>query len=109
MVGPGQYPYELFHYAKISGGGKNSSGDAIPEISDWVRLGICRDEVNNKGNYVTVSDGSAYVYDFLICCPVDVPVVPVGSTIQVRQGSSVRVEGTVSRVDPSQFHTRIWL
>jgi hypothetical protein len=104
-----QYPYELYLFT-AGGGGQDVNGNFIPQTnSEWVKLGMCRDEVNSKGSQVMVADGTSYVFDSLIQCPKSIRNVHVGAKVQVRSGSEVRVEGTVSRFDPSQMHSRIWV
>jgi hypothetical protein len=110
MVIPKQYPYELFKHTQGGDSVQDPiTGDWVPNPGMWEKVGMCRDEVNSKGSYITVSDGSAHVFDFLIQLPRATPFIHVGTKIQVRSGSIVRVEGEVKRFDPSQMHCRIWI
>jgi len=105
-----QYPYELFHFTAASGGGQDANGSWLPQTGGgWVKLGMCRDEVNSKGSEIITADGKSYVFEFLIQCPKSIRVVHIGSKIEVRQGEIVRAYGEVKRFDPSQMHSRIWV
>ena len=105
-----QYPYELFLLTPAGGGGQDVNGNWLPQTGEqWVKLGMCRDEVNSKGSQITVADGKAHVFDSLIQCPRSIRNVHVGAKVQVKEGEKVRVEGIVSRFDPSQMHSRIWV
>lgn len=109
MVVPRQYPYELWQYSAGGDSVQDGDGNWIENPGTWSKVGMCRDEVNNKGAQISATDGTFYVFDFLIQLPKSTPFIHVGTEIEVRFGSTVRAKGTVKRYDPAQMHSRIWI
>lgn len=108
MVGR-QYPYELWQLIPPGDTTWDSDGNVIPNPGLWSRVGMCRDEVNSANDPIPVADGTAYVFDFLIQLPRSTPFIHLGTSIEVRFGSTVRAKGEVKRLDQAQMHSRIWI
>jgi len=103
-----QYPYQLWVLASTEAT-RNEQGHYTPGTNSWVMLGVCRDEVNSKGGVVQLEDGQAFTYETLLQMPRSVPVIYPGTQVEVRDGSQVRVSGTVVRSVADQFHKRAWV
>lgn len=104
-----QYPYDLYKYT-LSGGGVDENGFPIPSSSTAVLQSKCRDEVNSKGQSVTLADGRAHLYDLLIQLPLSSPDFFTGDIVEIRMGSTVRMgKKQVQRFQRDQMHCRIWV
>ncbi|OQA66934.1 MAG: hypothetical protein BWY38_01644 [Ignavibacteria bacterium ADurb.Bin266] len=106
-----QYPHYLF----IVSGGESSQD----ENGNWndssvtsTLLSICREETNGRGTMIQVAGGTFYTFSSLIQLPRDCPKVEEGTSIFVadnKDGSGIRVKGTVLKFDKGQLHNRIWV
>lgn len=103
-----QYPYTLY-VLQLTGGGFDQDGNPIGSNQTWVEVSKCRDEANTGGRQINLVDGSAHVFDSLIQTPRGTSPIGVGSSVEVRDGMSVRVKGAVKRSQKDQLHTRIWV
>jgi hypothetical protein len=103
-----QYPYTLYAL-QLSGGGFDGDGNPLPSTSSFVAVCQCRDEANSGGRQINLIDGSAHVFDSLIQTPRGTAPLTVGTSVEVRDGSTVRVKGTVKRSQKDQLHTRLWV
>ena len=102
-----QYPYQLV--VKGSTGGGFVNGDPVPGTPTESMHAVCRDESNTGNKEITLPDGRYYVYNALIQLPFGTPEVAFGTEIEVRQGSVVRVKGTVKGFRSDQMHCRLWV
>ncbi len=103
-----QYPYILYTL-KVSGGGMDGDGNPIPATTSYVEYSRCRDEANNGARQINLIDGSAHVFDSLVQTPKGTAPVSINTEVEVRDGSIIRVKGTVKRSQKDQLHTRIWV
>lgn len=101
-----RYPYDLY-VKEVIASGRNEKGNAIQgqEVYTWISK--CRDEAKTSKPLSTVA-GEAYEVSHNVLCPVDCPAVAAGTTIEVRKGSSVRLNAKVIGFKQMQLHCRIW-
>lgn len=104
-----QYPYQLYRYT-VTGGGVDENGFPVSSSSTAVLQCTCRDEVNSKGNSISLADGRAHVFDYLIQLPLSAPDFLPGDLVEIRNGSAVRmIKKQVQRFQRDQMHCRIWV
>ncbi|WP_159467942.1 hypothetical protein [Dyadobacter sp. 3J3] len=104
-----QYPYELFQYIQTSPGGQDADGNWIPQAAEWVKVGICRSKENGNGSYITVTDGNAYVYEYLILMPEGTTEIARGTKIKVELEGHIKLEGVVKRFETKQLNSKLWV
>lgn len=103
-----KYPYKLYKFT-TTGATQDENGDWIEGSSEWVLVGKCRDEQNNNGSKVSLSDQEAYLFDSVIFMPKSVESVEVGTKIKVVNGDTVRFESICKRFQKDQMHARLWV
>lgn len=103
-----QYPYDLY-LSTVTGGGKDDDGNPIPPLTVWNKVGVCRDETDSPGQVRVVTDGVINVSNFIVQIKKMDLIIPVGSEIEVRDGSNVRVKGNVKQFRKGQFHSQLWV
>lgn len=104
-----QYPYALQVQTLAGESTRDGNGNWVAASPAWETVSSCRDEANSSGRQVVLTDGSAYQYDSLIQLPLSCPDLQAGQTVQVLEGSTVRVTGEVKQFRREQLHCRCWL
>lgn len=103
-----QYPYTLQKQTSTAPT-RNSDGDWVGGGVDWVDYAKCRDE-DGTGKLVTMPDGQAATYSFLIQLPRGTEKIETGVAIKVVDSDGVtRAEGVVKYSRKDQLHTRAWV
>jgi len=102
-----QYPYTL-EVLNIVEGEPDANGDYAVPLDSWQTISKCRDEAGN-GRKITLEDGSAFEYNFLIQMPKGVESIAVGKKVRVKDGNSVRATGEIKYSRKDQLHTRAWV
>lgn len=101
-----QYPYQLWIQAQQESA--MNAGAFVQNVTSWTKVSVCRDEANQSGQVIRLADSSTMKYDVLIQLPKSCPLISEGTPIQVRDGLTVRVNGTVKRFSRDQLHCRLW-
>ncbi|MBN8821276.1 MULTISPECIES: hypothetical protein [unclassified Spirosoma] len=104
-----QYPYTLQVLSIASESQQDNNGNYSGSAQDWETVSSCRDEANSGGRQVTLTDGSAYVFDSTIQLPLSCPDLQAGQSVQVLDGVTVRVVGTIRQFRREQMHCRAWV
>lgn len=105
-----QYPYQLCVRPVGANATPNADGDFTGSASPvFVMVSACRDEMNGKGQSITLEDQTTKVYDFLIQLPLSCPDIQSGSSVKVMSGSMVRVFGTAKRFVRGQLHCQLFV
>lgn len=107
MVVPQRFPHSLYILAP-EGGEVDENGDIIPGIPQWVNVTECREE-KRTGTLKRMNDGTFLSYSAMIFTPPTFEGIDTGATFEVRQGSQVRIKGTVILFDKGTNHCRIWV
>ena len=92
----------------IQDGSQNSSGDIVEGSQVWINASECREE-KKTGTVVNEESGSYHEFSSKIFAPADCPFLKKGTLIEVREGSTVKMAGTVKLYDKTANHCRIWV
>jgi hypothetical protein len=103
-----QYPYELYQQV-VTEATQNGSGDYVAGTDDWELVGSCRDEANTAGRTINLEDQIAYQFDAIVYLPKSVDAPTEGTSVEVRDGGTVRFSGRIRRVNKGQLNTRLWV
>ncbi|RZJ88732.1 MAG: hypothetical protein EOO20_12840 [Chryseobacterium sp.] len=87
------------------------------ENGDWtggsnqiqVNYPKCREQPNSKGSYVDGPDGKKIEFSSLVFVNGKIENVPVGSVIEVFDGTKSILNGTVLKFSSNVYHSRIWV
>lgn len=112
-----RYPYVLWVLTSTTGT-IDTNGNPQPGTSAWENRGPCRDMVNNKGQEVTLEDGTTPVFEVLIFLPLSLTSdLQTGDLVGVYSpemdvydsNQKPRFKGTVKRFSRDQLHCRLWV
>ncbi|QDK80834.1 hypothetical protein EXU85_20365 [Spirosoma sp. KCTC 42546] len=106
-----QYPYQLWVRPVGANAVPNQDGDFTGSASAvFEMISACRDEMNGKGQSITLEDQTTHVYDFLVQLPLSCPDIKPGCSIKViSSGSMVRVFGTAKQFVRGQLHCQLFV
>lgn len=102
-----QYPYRLWIQTQPDSEFVNGAFTETETV--WENVSVCRDEANQRGQVIQLTDSSTLKYDVLIQLPTSCPTIAEGTPIQVRDGDTVRVNATAKRFSRDQLHCRLWV
>lgn len=88
---------------------QDSNGRYEAEESSWQTVGPCRDEPNSKGGMIQLEDGQTTNYESIVFMPKSAVTLQTGDSIRIREGATVRLQGTIKRVSVDQLHCRLWV
>lgn len=107
-----QYPHYLFSVRSGSDAAQDENGNWIVSGTANVFLSKCREETNGGGQELQVADGTYRKFSSLIQLPKGELSIEEGTSVFVSDyadGSSIRIKGTVLKVDKGQLHSRLWV
>lgn len=103
-----QYPYRLWAFVTDEPA-KTETGDYKKPNTVWQDMAKCRDESNTQVRTVTLQDSSSLAFDAVVYLPKSAVKLEEGTQIEVRDGDTVRLAGTVKRFSNEQLHCRLWV
>lgn len=100
-----QYPHKLTATI-VSGSTQDENGNWVPGTSE-TKEADCRAEANGRGDIIHLSDGSQYVFAWIVYMPKGATPIPEGA--EVTATSSPAASGQVKRFSQGQLNSRLWL
>lgn len=104
-------PHTLDLYRE-GGGTYNSNGDWIPDAESLVRTGIpCRYEPNGKALTITLQDGQAYRYSYMVYLNVDTSLeIHFGDHIELTSQDGIKIgRFEVKGFHRGQLDMKVWV
>jgi hypothetical protein len=102
------YPFELWVYAVVEAGVKDSCGFDTEPVSEWVKHADCYEQIMGQSHIYRKDNGDSFAYSSKIFLPGDTPAVTDGTKVQVRQDGDVRFTGFSKRFSRDIEHCRLW-
>ncbi|MBQ9253231.1 MAG: hypothetical protein IJ180_00485 [Bacteroidales bacterium] len=97
-------------YLITSGGYEDEDGNYIQGDEEWSKEIPCRYELNQRASTITLQDGVAYTYTYVVYLNLSAPDFHYGQTIRLIRNDGIVVDTKeVKGFTREQLHCRLWL
>jgi hypothetical protein len=102
-----QYPHTVT-ISSVSESTQDENGNYVPGTPSTFEFNG-RFETNKAGNFLTAANGEQVVFSGIIYARYSTPNVPLGTGIEVMDGSSPVAKGKAVQFSRGQLNVRIWM